>query len=56
MAFVSGRCPRDNELRMLHNPCRFSDVCRLYLKESSTCNSDSEAVGYCGVFRTYAEN
>lgn len=43
-------------LRMLHSPCRFSDVCRLYLKESNTCNSDSEAVGYCGVFRTYAES
>ena len=41
-------------LRLLREPCRFSDICNLYLKERRTCNSDSEATGYCGVFRTMA--
>ena len=43
-------------LRILHKPCRFSDICRLYLKESRTCNSDSEAKGYCGVYRTLVKS
>jgi hypothetical protein len=43
-------------LRMLHEPCKFSDICKLYLKDSRTCNSDSEATGYCGVFRTMVES